>query len=1710
MRSRNKNLKVASIIFIFVLLSSYLPLALASNAHVLNDEKIRLDAIASNILVHDSPHPAFKNASLNDIKLRDSLLLDIDKNNLSQDGISRVIIINNNGNLDINSISRMGVKVFNYLNIKDGFIAYAVADNSTVNLLRDKGLKVINDFMLDFDSSNNSNNTNNVFIKVPDGSDANRFNIIYGIDKVHSKGITGKGVNIAIVDTGVDFSSKDMLHAIAVDNNNGMPIMLDADGQGIVLTHTRFKAKIINGVIYEQELSDEEKKDPYTSNIYINDNGVFLNIKGKGGDGLKFDIYNPIYPFLGPPVLTAKANADWRIGKSNFDFIQSKSGIYKMGFMVQLNFQLGRAALMIVPVLVVDSKEPNVYDTIIADMSTAWADFAVFELGKKLEEVNFDLDFTDEKPIALPSFNNSIGDKNTTTNNNNNNNNNNKKISVEDLMLTYDADKDGIADISVGMLGAYVLDVWNVVSKGTNNNSNNNDNNNTNAAYIDPNLGALSGRLLSPIDVNGNYFTVMFDFFGHGTQSAGIIVSKGSVDYEIYKASSSNNSNNNSTDEILTHRIVGIAPDAKIIPVKALWFGDIAYAWLWASGFDLIEEKISSNDSKDKDTKIISNVNSYQKKEESNTNNNESNSSSKEVIRWRWIYTGEHKADIINNSWGIPSIPLLDKGPGYDVLSVLAGVLSIPGSLDEKYPGVIIVNSSGNSGHAYGTVTSPASSPLALSVGATTNNVIFTLKDFSRQPRFGSAIDYYDDIADFSSKGPTAIGDVKPDLLATGAYGYTPLPVNAKYTLNAKHAWGIFGGTSMSSPLTAGMLALVIQALKDKDNNNNESNNNGTYDPIYARLILTSTAKDLMYDPFTQGSGRVDIIKALDYIEGKEGSFIVYTYDTYRNYIHTLKDSLEGYYNLISSDENKNYGYPSLSFPDKNVALSKWFAGYIDKGNSNNNNSSSNNSNNKDAVFTVVNNSDSRLDLIIRPTTLKLIGVDEVKGKTEPRVRDEKFNTDDYGYIPKYVNLNLDNDKKKDADLLIAKLHYPFETFMNISKDSIYANELRIASLYAYDWIDKDSNGKVSYDEISMINRAGAWGTVQQLMISEPFKRVKGNMLIGVYQVPKVFSFWQGMSDKDSEAFDYTLTLAYYKRDKWDMLKINGSDELRLSIEPHGKATFRASISVPEDVVEGIYQGYITVTSSKQVTNIPVSFIVPLDITSKDVPFTISNNDGASNSISNDPLHLFYTNALMQGSFDMFSRYNAGEWKYYHLNIKDRSVNTLSIKITWKNEFSSLSVFVLDPKGEIVASNVPAGVFKEFVNWPSNDWLGRTVVSEGGGFYPAQNNGRNSTVLYVPVNSPGIYTIMMHNTLFHAKDTFNEPLSIEVKSTTILPDVKPPSISVKMPFYAKGSMDVNIDVKDENLEYLAYSIDDSLPSLVSNNNNSSRVSIDTTKLDDGLHTLTIVSRDSVGHISINRYTFYVDNTPPSIEIMGIPNSSNNGNIIITTTGSNNGSKTASDDNANLVSGILNIKIDVRDATLKNFNIILPNGKVIENEHDISIDTNMLEDGEYELRAYAYDNAGNSSERMLRLRVDNTPPRISIVSPANMSKVSGMLEVRYDVSDQNLKSVTVALDGNAKVVEPTGSYMIDTKGLIDGEHTIEVIAEDMLGHKSSAAVKIDAVNYAPIIEAEKEAIRVSAKEQGIQQGTLIGIAVGIAVGVGAVIGIYAIRNRVSAN
>ncbi len=545
-----------------------------------------------------------------------------------------------------------------------GFFYVAVLSENSISNLISKGYYVMEDFKLEFHSD------------APEIKDASRIGNITGSTLAESKyKVTGKGIKIAIVDTGVDFSNPDIQNSLARDKKNH-PIMLDSDGQGIVLTNSTFFAFIDkDGVIRNYTKPIPEGN---TSLVYKTKDGVFLDIS-RGGKTTQIPVYNSFFPQVGnTPTFNGTLDTDYKIGQDSRNYIKSKSGIYHLGAMYQGGLEAPFARIQVVPVLVVDSNVAGIYDTIIPDMSTSWEDYTRFDLESG-QKPKYDFDFTDEKPIVLGSGKES---------------------------LVYDSNGDGKADYSAGTIGAQVLDVYGVIQNKT--------------SVVDPDLHAINGTLLPALDPKGNFFGVMTDFVGHGTSSASSITSKGEQTYDIY----------NDTGKFT---IKGVAPGAKIVPIKALWFGDTVYAWLWSAGFD--NQKHSRN------------------------------------------FTGSPRVDIISNSWGISNFPSIQSAPGLDIESLILGLLVTPHSLDDNYPGVTIVSSAGNSGHGYGTIGFPNASPFGITVGATTNNVFVGYGPFKDQPRFGNSTAPINEVVDFSSRGPGIIGDPKPDLMSIGAHGFTPSSV---------------------------------------------------------------------------------------------------------------------------------------------------------------------------------------------------------------------------------------------------------------------------------------------------------------------------------------------------------------------------------------------------------------------------------------------------------------------------------------------------------------------------------------------------------------------------------------------------------------------------------------------------------------------------------------------------------------------------------------------------------------------------------------------------------------------------------------------------------------------------------------------------------------------------------------------------------------------
>ncbi len=153
--------------------------------------------------------------------------------------------------------------------------------------------------------------------------------------------------------------------------------------------------------------------------------------------------------------------------------------------------------------------------------------------------------------------------------------------------------------------------------------------------------------------------------------------------------------------------------------------------------------------------------------------------------------------------------------------------------------GTVVVASAGNHGRAryltrYGdeeaystvSITDPGNAEAVITVGAT-----------HRQDPHTYGVSY------FSSRGPSADGRMKPDLVAPGEKICSTIPGNREEYLD---------GTSMAAPHVSGAAALLMCRYPELIGN-----------PQRIKGVLCATATDLGRERYFQGAGLLDILRAL-------------------------------------------------------------------------------------------------------------------------------------------------------------------------------------------------------------------------------------------------------------------------------------------------------------------------------------------------------------------------------------------------------------------------------------------------------------------------------------------------------------------------------------------------------------------------------------------------------------------------------------------------------------------------------------------------------------------------------------------------------------------------------------------------------------------------------------------------------------------------------
>ncbi len=186
-----------------------------------------------------------------------------------------------------------------------------------------------------------------------------------------------------------------------------------------------------------------------------------------------------------------------------------------------------------------------------------------------------------------------------------------------------------------------------------------------------------------------------------------------------------------------------------------------------------------------------------------------------------------------------------------------------------------------------GELASPSTAKNAISVGATEGNrpkaegwggyanQVYSAAGFFAEPIASDEMsDNINGMAAFSSRGPTADGRIKPDIVAPG----TNIISNRSPLGQDKEYWGVYntdyayaGGTSFSTPFASGSAALVREWLQKKQNMAQPS-------AALVKAVLINGARDITPGQYgtsefketgprpnpVEGWGRVDLAATLD------------------------------------------------------------------------------------------------------------------------------------------------------------------------------------------------------------------------------------------------------------------------------------------------------------------------------------------------------------------------------------------------------------------------------------------------------------------------------------------------------------------------------------------------------------------------------------------------------------------------------------------------------------------------------------------------------------------------------------------------------------------------------------------------------------------------------------------------------------------------------
>jgi serine protease AprX len=201
-----------------------------------------------------------------------------------------------------------------------------------------------------------------------------------------------------------------------------------------------------------------------------------------------------------------------------------------------------------------------------------------------------------------------------------------------------------------------------------------------------------------------------------------------------------------------------------------------------------------------------------------------------QAMHWVSAYAKQFNIRVLNLSWGTHST----QDPTIDPLNYAVERL--------WREGILVVVAAGNDGPLPGTITKPGDDPVVLTVGAFDD---------------AGTVDGADDtIATWASRGPTAAGLVKPDLVSPGRTLISPRAYGSHIEVNnptalVQPSYIKGSGTSQATAVTSGLAALLLSAHPE-------------YTPDQVKALLIGTTSPIPgVIPTDQGAGRTRLAAAM-------------------------------------------------------------------------------------------------------------------------------------------------------------------------------------------------------------------------------------------------------------------------------------------------------------------------------------------------------------------------------------------------------------------------------------------------------------------------------------------------------------------------------------------------------------------------------------------------------------------------------------------------------------------------------------------------------------------------------------------------------------------------------------------------------------------------------------------------------------------------------